>query len=259
MIPLIDIHAHLDWPNLDIDAVVKKAKENNVITITNGVNPDSNRKCLALAEHYEDVHAALGMYPVDALEQETNNTQQIDIDSELRFIKKNKDKIVALGEVGLDYYNGGKTEEAIEKQKDVFIKFINLAKQIKKPLIIHSRKAEKDVVQILEQLNVPNNLVILHCFSGKKALIRTAIENKWYFTIPTNVVRNESFQWMIKQIDINHLFCETDSPWLSPFGREELNEPANVIESYKMIAKIKEMTLEEVKNNLFMNYQKIFI
>ena len=99
---------------------------------------------------------------------------------------------------------------------------------------------------------------MLHCFSGKKILVKKAADLGYYFSIPTNIVRAQNFQLMAKEVNINQLFCETDTPYLSPF-REKQNEPAFIIESYKKIAEIKGMDLEEVKNNIWMNYQKLFL
>ena len=98
----------------------------------------------------------------------------------------------------------------------------------------------------------------MHCFCGKKNLIERAAKLKYYFSVPTNVVRAENIQNIVKMVPLSRLFAETDSPFLSPF-KEKTNEPAFIIESYKKIAEIKQMTLEEVKNNLFMNYQKLFL
>jgi TatD DNase family protein len=261
MVPFIDVHCHMDFTN-----VVKKIPDvldSGMIVISNGINPPSNRRHLKLLDEFgssdhSNLKIALGLYPMDA-----DEIDPYDADKEIGFIKgkiiENPDRIMAIGEVGMDYYNGGKNDLAKKEQKEVFKKIIGLAKELRKPILVHSRKAESDVVETLEKSGIAPGQVILHCFSGKKKLIERARDNKWFFTIPTNVVRNESFQWMVKNIDINHLFCETDSPWLSPYGRGEINTPLNVIESYKMIARLKEMDLEEVKKNIYMNYQKVFL
>ena len=144
----------------------------------------------------------------------------------------------------------------MQHQKVVFEKIINLAEKIKKPIIIHSRKAESDVIDILESSKIKK--VLLHCFSGKKNLVKKGADLGYYFSIPTNIVRAHNFQLMAETVNINQLFCETDSPYLSPF-KEKQNEPAFVIESYKKIAKIKRMELEEVINNVWMNWQRVFV
>jgi len=97
---------------------------------------------------------------------------------------------------------------------------------------------------------------ILHCFSGKLKLIKKAAELGYYFSVPTNVVRSSQFQKLVEIVDINQLLTETDSPYLSPYkGRR--NEPAFIIETIKKIAEIKNITINEIANNIFMNYQKV--
>ena len=97
----------------------------------------------------------------------------------------------------------------------------------------------------------------MHCFSGRKSLVMRIVDNGWFLTIPTNVVRSLQFQENAKIAPITQLFCETDSPYLSPY-KEQSNEPAFVIESYKKIAEIKNMDINEVANNTYMNWQRIF-
>ena len=257
---LIDIHCHLDHPSFDgrTDELVENAKKAGLkVILTAGINPETNRKTLEMAKKYDVVKAALGIYPPQTLQKEIEaggyslKPNIFDVDEEIEFISKNKGRISAIGECGLDYSQG----EEQKKQKELFEKLISLAEKIKKPMIIHSRKAEADCVDILESSNVKK--VLLHCFSGKKKLVRRAAELGFYFSIPTNVVRAQNFQLMVEEVDINQLFCETDSPYLSPF-KERMNEPALVLESYKKIAEIKGMELKEVVNNVWMNWQKVF-
>ncbi|MBR9699123.1 TatD family hydrolase [Candidatus Woesearchaeota archaeon] len=251
MVPLIDIHCHLDFPELyeQIEEVIKKAQKAQVeIILTNGIDPKTNRIALELAEKYGSVESALGFYPPDYSRKAFNEEEFSD---ELAFISKNKDKIAAIGEIGMDYKN----VKDKELQKMIFTKLVKLAKNIDKPMLIHSRKAEEDVIDILEKEGAKK--VIMHCFSGKKKLIERASDLGYYFSIPTAVVKSEQFQETIKIVPINQLFAETDAPFLSPF-KDKRNEPAFIVESYKKIAEIKNMTLEEVRNNIFMNWQGLF-
>ena len=257
---LIDIHCHLDHPSFNgrTDEIVENAKKAGLkVILTAGINPETNRKTLELAKKYEIVKAALGIYPPKTLQKEIEagdyplKPNIFDVDKEIEFINKNKGRIAAIGECGLDYSQG----EDQKKQKELFEKLISLAEKIKKPMIVHSRKAEQDCIDILESSSIKK--VLLHCFSGKKKLVRRAAERGYYFSIPTNVVRAQNFQIMAEEADINQLFCETDSPYLSPF-KERMNEPAFVLESYKKIAEIKGMELKEVVNNVWMNWQKAF-
>jgi len=98
--------------------------------------------------------------------------------------------------------------------------------------------------------------IIMHCFSGKKSLVKRVRDNGWFLTIPTCVTRARQFQDIIKEVPLSQLFCETDAPYLSPF-KDKRNEPAFIIESYKKIAEIKGMELNEVINNVWMNWQRL--
>lgn len=244
----IDVHCHLDYyADEKIKEIVEKAKKANVnIIMTNGTNKKSNRKSLELAEKYKEVKVALGLYPIEALQ-----LSEKEINDELKFIENNKNKIAAIGEVGLDFKE---TEEKL-KQTQVFIKIIQLAQKINKPLIIHSRKAEKEVIEILEKAKAEK--VVMHCFSGKKSLIEKIKQNSWFMSIPSNVTFSEHFQMAIKILPIENILCETDSPYLHPF-KEQNNEPANVIESYKKIAEIKGLTLKQTEKLIEKNYEKLF-
>jgi len=257
---LIDIHCHLDHPSIigRTDEIIENSKKANLkVILTAGINPETNRKTLELAKKHDIVKAALGIYPVKTLQKEIEIASYplkpniFDINEEIEFIAKNKGKIVAIGECGLDYSQG----EDPSEQKELFEKLVSLAEKINKPIIVHSRKAEPDSIEILESSKLKK--VLLHCFSGKKKLVKRAADLGYYFSIPTNVVRAQNFQLMAEEININQLFCETDSPYLSPF-REKQNEPAFVLEAYKKIAEIKNMELKEVINNIWMNFSRLF-
>ncbi len=259
-IMLIDIHCHLDHVTLNkrINEVVENAKNAGLkVILAAGVNPETNRMTLELSKKFDIIKASLGIYPPETLQKEIDDggyplkPNIFSVDEEISFIEKNKDKISSVGECGLDY---GRDEDK-EKQKDIFKKMIALAERVKKPIIVHSRKAEPDAIDILESSSIKK--VLLHCFCGRKNVVKRAAELGYYFSIPTNVVRAQNFQLMAEEVDINQLFCETDSPYLSPF-RGKTNEPAFVAESYKKIADIKGMELKEVVNNIWMNWQRVF-
>ncbi len=250
---LVDVHAHLDYPEIekDVDDIIDRAKKTGVkAIIANSVAHKSMRKTLELAGKYDIVKAAIGIYPPDALEKESGKKNDPDIDEELKFIEENKNKIIAIGECGLDYYNGKK-----ENQIEIFKKQLELAKKLDKPIIVHSRKAEEDVIDILEESGYKK--VVMHCFCGKKKLIKKAADLGFYFSIPTNVVRAQNIQDTVKEVNINQLLTETDAPFLSPF-KNKMNEPAFIIEAVKKIAEIKGFTEEEVANNIWLNYQRLF-
>lgn len=261
---LVDIHAHLDHERFkpDLDKVIDNAKKAGVkAIITSGVNSRTNRIILDIAKKYDIVKLSFGIYPLDALANEmkageaegfTRDIEGFDIDKEIAWITENKDKCVAIGECGLDFKWGRDHEK---QQKENFQKVIQLAEKIKKPIIVHTRKAELDAVEMLESSKIKN--IILHCFCGRKHLVKRAADNGWNFSIPPIIVRLQQFQIMAEIVNISQILTETDSPYLSPYP-DQRNEPAFVIETIKKIAEIKGITPEDTANNIFMNYQRVF-
>ncbi|MFA6022543.1 MAG: TatD family hydrolase [Candidatus Pacearchaeota archaeon] len=249
MVTYIDVHCHIDrYEDEKIKGIIERARKAGIgIIINNGNNIDRNKKILEMFKDYNEVKIALGIYPTECLDYDDKR-----IDEEIKFIRKNKAKIVAIGEVGIDLNERGD----IEKQKKNLGKFVKLAMELNKPIIIHSRKAELETVEFLEGFKYKK--IIMHCFSGKMSLVKRILDNGWYLSIPANVKYSEHFQNVIKIAPIEQLFCETDSPWLHP-DKELNNEPANVIESYKKIAEIKKMKFENVKNKIFENYERLFL
>jgi TatD DNase family protein len=252
---LVDVHAHLDYYSSsdEIDSVISRAKSAGVkAIITNSVDPISMNKTLELTKKYDMVKPALGIYPPDALDRETDYEKRFDIDSALDFIEKNADKAFAIGECGMDFKNVSDKDLQVK----VFKRQLDIAMRHKKPIIVHSRKAEQEVVDIIEQSGYKK--VVLHCFCGRKSLARHAAELDLYFSIPTNVVRSDNLKDLVKIVNINKLLTETDCPFLSPFP-DKKNEPAFVLESVKKIAEIKGFTVEETANNIWLNYQRLFL
>ena len=252
---LVDVHCHLDFEGLRerLDEVIENAKKAGVKSIiTSGVNPETNRLALEYAKKYDIVNASFGVYPVDALNREGFPTKPFDLDKELKFLEENKDKFISIGEVGLDLHNG----KDLEAQKKVFSKILEIAKKIDKPVLIHSRKAELEVLEMLESHDMKK--VIMHCFTARKHLVKRAYDNGYYFSIPCIVNKLQQFQQMVELVDINHILTETDAPFLSPY-QDKKNEPAFVAETIKKIAEIKKMDIKEVENNIWMNYQKLFL
>lgn len=254
----IDAHCHLDHSLFsDVEDVIKRAKHAGLSKIVaNGINPETNRNCLALSKKYDMVECGMGIYPRDALKREVEsgeyvtNTPDFSVDEEISFIRENKEDVVAISEVGLDFVHG-QSKQQIED----FEKMIQLALGLGKPIVVHSRKAEQKCVEVLESF--PIKKVVMHCFCGKKKLVKKILDNGWWMTIPTSVVRAQQFQEVIKEAPLSQLFCETDSPYLSPF-RDKRNEPSFVVESYKKIAELKGLEVEEVAKCVFQNWQRVF-
>ena len=177
---------------------------------------------------------------------------KIDIDKEFDFFNKNKDNIAAIGEVGLDYHWDKINHD---EQKKNFEKIITLTEKMKKPIVVHTRRAEEDCVAMLESSKLKH--VILHSFEARKSLIKRAIERGFYFSIPTSIVRAQQFQTLAELAPLTQIFTETDAPWLSPF-KDKRNEPSFITESIKKIAEIKHITEEEVADQIFKNFKSVF-
>lgn len=256
---LVDVHCHLDKDFFgdDIDKVIDRCKKNNCIAFPVGITPDTNRYVLELQKKYPDVlYPCLGLYPLDALKNELegkDNQAVLDynIDKELKFIEDNADKIIAIGEVGMDAKNG---TDFIAQEK-LFRKTIKLAIKLDKPLVIHSRKMEIKVIDTLEEYEFKK--IVMHCFGGKHSQVKRIRNNKWYFSIPTNIVRDQHFQKIVKETPLSQLLTETDSPFLSPF-KDQRNEPINVKETIKMISKIKNLPELDVATLIRRNVSHLF-
>ncbi len=259
---LIDVHCHLDheYYSDKLDAVISRAKKAGISYIlTSGVNPTSNRNALAIARKYPDiVKFSAGLYPIDLLGNVDvpgmpRQIDPIDMESEFAFIQKHNDEVFAIGEVGLD---AKFCVDQMQQQKENFQNIIEFVEKIKKPIVIHSRNAEKDVLDLLASSTLKK--VDLHCFMGNKKLIKRAEDLGYSFSIPPIILKLQHFQMLAEIVNINQILTETDAPWLSPYT-EQKNEPSFVALTVEKIAAIKKMDVEETKKNIFMNFQKMFL
>ena len=242
----IDVHCHLELLH-SVGGAVESAREEGVdLILWNGTDVKTNRQILEFAEKFEEIKPVFGLYPSDALK-----LSDIEIDSEISFIKENRNFIVGIGEVGMDFYHVG----LHERKEGIFRKFIRLSIELDKPIIVHSRKAELQCIEILEEEGAEK--VVMHCFFGDFELIDRIVKNGWFLTIPTCCKHNKHFQDVISKYPIKNFLCETDSPYMHP-DRSGKNEPANVVESYKMISKIKGISLVDVEREIERNFHKLF-
>ncbi len=246
---MVDVHAHLDvaWAGPGVTGVLERAQEAGLVAIVaNGTGPASNRRVLELAKTYAIVVPALGVYPLDALGMADDA-----FDEELRFIRDQQP--LAIGEIGLDFKDGRAGEE---KMTRCFVALVSLARKLDLPILVHSRKAERETIEVIESLG--HEKVILHCFSGKMSLVRRAVEHGWAFSIPAIARRSQHFQKVIELTPMEQLLTETDSPFLPPDPSMEQNEPAFVREGVRAIAGIKGMHEEAVADAIFSTYRKLF-
>jgi len=266
---LVDVHCHLEDERFskDLDEVIKRAQYLGVKSIVvSGANPEANRQVLELTKKYPIIKASFGLYPIDSVISKFPNLtddyprkiESFDYKKELEWIKKNKDICISIGEVGLEL-QVVKEHKDLEKIKqaqiEVFEASIKLAKELDKPIVLHTRGGELEVIEILE--NYTTKKVILHCFGGRKSLIKRAAEKGYFFSVPAVITRLQHFQMLVETVDLKQLLTETDAPYLAPIAGER-SEPKDVAVTIKEIARIKKLTEEEVAKQIWENYQLVF-
>jgi len=256
---IVDVHAHLDFEEYDSDRdkVIEENKKAGVKAIINhGVTVESNRKVLELAKKYDIIKPSLGFYPVHAAQ-----VKEEEFDKELEFISK-QDNIVAIGEVGLDYYVGDDNPHGDKHKAEMklcFQKFIDLAKRKNLPIVVHSRRAELDVIEMLESSSLKKNKVVMHCFMGRQHLVKRVLDKGWSMSIPCIVTKLQQLQLIAEMAPVEQIFTETDAPYMSPYPDIKRNEPRFIIEGLQKIAEIKKLDVEELSKMIYMNYQKMFL
>ena len=249
----IDVHCHLSHTikrGAKLGNILKKAEKNGVVAFVDSpVYIDNYLQSIRFHRQHPNIFVTLGAPPA--------NYHELNIDQIIEQIKyyAEKKEIVAIGEVGLDYY-WVKKEDIRKDQHKTFKHFIALANELQLPLVIHSRDAEDDAVEDLKEAEVP---VVMHSYSGTIDTALECVNRGYYISIPTAITNRKKYRKLAKAIPLEHLLTETDSPYLSPFPEEiKRNEPANVIYAVKKIAQLKEITEEEVANVTLNNAKKVF-
>ena len=245
-----DTHAHIFNEFYDnIDEVISNAHKNGIDRII--VDADNIKSCyevLELADKYDEVYCCLGIHP-----EEVDD----DIEELKRIIEDNKDnpKFIAIGEIGLDYYW---TKDTKEKQLALLEEQLKLAEKYNKPVIIHSREATKDTIDTLKKY--PNVIGDIHCFSGSLETAQIYLKMGYYIGVGGVITfKNANIKDVIKEIPLDRLLLETDSPFLAPVPkRGETNEPANVKYVAEFIAELKEIELEELSKITESNINTLF-
>ena len=245
----VDTHCHLYRCYYeDLDDVIEQIKKSEINrVINNGCDKNSNIEVLELVGKYDLMYGALGVHPESA-----NEYTQEDLDFIEEHIKDKK--IVAIGEIGFDYYW---VKDNKDKQKELFEYQLELAEKYNIPVIIHSREATQDTIDILKKYNVKG---IIHSFSGSYEVAQIYI--KMGFLLGINGVitfKNCNLKDVIEKIDVSNIVLETDSPYLTPVpNRGKRNDPTKVMDIAKFIADIKGITLEELSKEINGNLSKVF-
>ena len=267
---LIDCHTHVQLRQFDEDreAVIARIREQDIWVVNVGVDLESSRGATQLAQKEgAGFYSTVGLHP--------NDTQEEQFDYEV-FKKLAEDThVVAIGECGLDYYrlqkvasseyqvsSGGKDEEKIKKlQKDVFVKHIELAKEVGKPLMIHCRSAFGDLIEILktERSKLTTEAGVVHFFSGTIEDARELLALGFSFTFGGVLTFTHDYDDVVKFIPLDRLLLETDAPFVAPVPyRGKRNEPAYIIETAKRMAELKNIPLEELACVTTTNARTIF-
>ncbi len=273
---IIDTHSHINFKsyNKDRDQVIKRTQDEGVVCIDVGTKYETSKRAVELAEKNENIYAAIGMHPIhiktDLLKLKTDEDEGAfaplgeEYDKEkYKELAKSK-KVVAIGEIGLDYYYRPKTKSRLEEfkklQREVFIKQLDLAEELNLPVIVHCRMAFEDIYDILTLRQAQGKKLsgVIHCFTGNWELAEKFIKLGFYIGI-NGIIDKLDLTEVIKNCPLDKILTETDCPYLTP--KEESgkrNEPIFVKYVISRIADIKGISFEEVANQTFTNAKNLF-
>jgi TatD DNase family protein len=276
-----DAHTHVNFAAFEKDykEVIDQALAVGVGAVNVGTQKDTSRRAIEIAHEFENepVYATIGLHPIhtsksyhdphelggsEEAKSFTSRGEEFDYDYYKNLALDSK--VIAIGECGLDYYRAasGKRQETNKKQRDAFIKQIELAHEVKKPLMIHCRSAFPELIQLLVtnyQLLVTPHPGIIHFFSGTKEDTQKLLELGFFFTFGGLITFARDYDEVIKSIPLGRILSETDAPYVAPEPyREKRNEPAYVIEVVKKLAEIKDIPLEKTRSQIFENTKRVF-
>lgn len=246
---IIDTHCHIYASEMEnAEEIINEAAKKDIHMILNGTDPLSNLEVLELAEKYENVHAALGYLYTFADEVTDDDISLLDEQLE-------NENVIAVGEIGLDYYL---TKDNKDKQIELFEKMLNLAEKHGLPVIVHSRKSMQDTFDILKMHDVVGSM---HCYLGSAEMARQFIRLGFYIGIagPITHSNNKKTRRMAKEVDINHILVETDSPYLAPEEkRGQKNTSLNIKYIIGKLAQELDMKESEVIEITTQNAKRLF-
>lgn len=254
MLNMMDTHCHIDFENFDNDRdeVIKRAKDKLDNVIVSGYSNDSNLDVLQLSKDNPGfIYPTFGFHPVSS-----QNSTEEELKLAHENIIKHIDEIVAIGEVGMDYFYV--TDKTLrEKQQEIFTSFLELANEYNVPIVMHVRDCEKKAVNIIENYEeIP--YFVFHCYGGSlKTAKRIMNMDNAYMSFSTMVCYSKKHQDLIEKIDLDYVLTETDSPYLA-MTKDERNEPVNVVKAVEKIAEIKNIDISSVDEITTNNARRIF-
>ncbi|WP_026688708.1 TatD family hydrolase [Alteribacter aurantiacus] len=251
---LFDTHVHLNADQFedDLTDVIERAQEAGVKEmVVVGFDKKTIHKAMALVEQYDFLYASVGWHPVDAIDM---------TDEHLKWIEELSahPKVVAIGEMGLDYHWDKSPKDV---QKEVFRKQIRLAKKVNMPIIIHNREADQDIVDVLKEEDAGQVGGIMHCFAGDMDMARECLDMNFHISFggPVTFKNAKLPKEVATQIPMDRLLIETDCPFLAPHpNRGKRNEPAYVTLVAEKLAELKEVSYEELIEQTRNNAKKLF-
>lgn len=251
---LFDSHAHYNDEKFDNDReeIIQKIYDLGVTTLVNaGYSLESSKKAIEIANKHSFIYATVGVSPNDIDNLNVDYIKQIEN-------MANEKKVVAIGEIGLDYYWN---KENKEEQKKIFCEQIELANKLNKPIVIHTREAVMDTLDILKNKVEAKQKGVFHCCPLNPELVKEALKLGFYisFAGPVTFKSSKNAEDVVKLVPLDKILIETDSPYLSPEPvRGTRNDSRNVIHIAETIACIRGITLEEIANITFKNAKSIF-
>ena len=272
---LIDTHAHVNFNAFkdDADEVIRRALDNGVAVFNVGSQYSTSRRAVEMAHRYENVWAIVGLHPIQLKKQtieyqddyelapEEIKTSGEEFDYEKYLELANDPKVVAIGEIGLDYHHfepEDNIEELKNKQKEILLQFIKLANEVQKPVMVHCWDAYPDLLEILKNNPVERKGVI-HSFVGGYKTANKFIELDYKIGLNGVITYSESYDRLIKEVDLQNIVLETDCPYLTPVPHKgERNEPLYVKYVAEKIAKMKGMDIFEIERITTENVKILF-
>ena len=254
---ITDSHCHLNCLDLEnhngsLDAAIKSAENNGVKhMLCVCIDLPHFPEVLAIAEQYDNIHTSVGVHPNEPEDQGTSVDELVKLSQH--------PKVVAIGESGLDYF---RSEGDVEWQRERFRQHIQAAKQVNKPLIIHTRNAKEDTIKIMTEEGAEQPGGVMHCFTEDWAMAKQALDLGFYISF-SGIVTFKNAQILkdvAKRIPLNRMLIETDSPYLAPVPyRGKSNEPAYVRYVAEHIAELRETSIEEIAEHTTNNYFNLFL
>ncbi|MEM0480626.1 MAG: TatD family hydrolase [Candidatus Aenigmatarchaeota archaeon] len=251
---MIDYHCHLSVKEFKgkenpLRNRIEEYRKHLKLIIDSVASIEDFERAISLKEKYPDfVYISAGLHPIDSLE-----VKEKELENYMEKIKENRDKIIAIGEIGLDFY-WIKENNKIEKSKEVFVEMLNFAKELKLPIVLHARNAIKEVLKIIIDNDIKN--AVFHYYDGKVKLAKEIIKEGYFIGINSYIAKNNAIKAVAKEIPLEFLLSETDSPWCAI--NSEFNEPINVKIVIEEISKLKNLSFEKVESIIDENTLKFF-